>query len=169
MILLLRLHPGAILGKGVIHRGHQGLIAIGRIVLAQGVPDEVFVAKDAAQIGVAVKAHAKHVESLAFKPVGRTVGGCHRWQRATITDLGLDPQSSLIDVVRIVVDDIEAIGTVGVVDSAHVHQEWIVLFQFARHLEHRARVDDKGVLVGILRIGDILQARGRKPSGDVSP
>src|SRR5512141_2606717 len=46
--------------------GHERLLAVLRVVLAQRVPDEAFVEQDRAQVVVAAKADAVHVVAFAF-------------------------------------------------------------------------------------------------------
>ena len=50
--------------------GHERLDAIGRVVLAQRVPDELRIGQDPSQIRVILEDDAEHVASLALEPVG---------------------------------------------------------------------------------------------------
>src|SRR5664279_4741132 len=67
------------LGKGVstaagsVAVGHERLLALLGVVLAQRVADEALVEQDRAQVGVAAEADAVHLVAFAFHECGRAV------------------------------------------------------------------------------------------------
>src|SRR5262245_35124186 len=50
-------------------RADEGLATLDRVVLAQGMPDELLVHEEAPRIRMAGEAHAEHVPHLALEPV----------------------------------------------------------------------------------------------------
>lgn len=82
---------------------------------------ESIIGQDATEIGVSSKEDSVHVPSLTLEPVDRVEETGQRGDGRDLVGVGLDTNAAVEADREAVVDDLEAVGARGVVDSTHIH------------------------------------------------
>lgn len=82
---------------------------------------ESIVGQDTTEIGVSSEKDSVHIPSLTLEPVHRVEKTGQRGDRRDLVSVGLDTDAAVEADRETVVDDLEAVGARGVVDSTDIH------------------------------------------------
>src|SRR6185437_573275 len=119
-------------------------IAGEREILAQRMALEAVIGEDAAEIGMIGEIDAVKVPGLALVPARRAEKPRDRRHRTRLVRGGLDPDALVELHAQEVVDDVEALGPLGIIDAADIDQHLEEAFRIVAQKSEQPR--DRGAL-----------------------
>lgn len=126
---------------------------------------EAIIRQDPPQIRMIREEDAVHIVRLTLEPVRAVVQECHTRHRRGLIGIRLDPDPGVVTHRQQVVDDLEAVGARGVVDTAdirdHGELRGRVVLQEGEDRDHRGRRNvDRELILPHGELLDVLrQAR----------